>query len=118
MSGSRLADPVVITSIRCGKRCAFGTGPLSAHHDRLLAAETDLEALLELMELAVTWGELDYSSSDVVPPAMWAQFCEQHSWRDADLVRRVFDLATDLALRSQAAGASVRAYQQCQHLTS
>jgi hypothetical protein len=125
MNGSRLASPVVVTSIRCGKRCGLGAGPLAAHHDRLLAAETDLEALLEFMELAVTWGELDYSTSDVVPPAMWAQFCEQHTWRDAGTMRRIFDLATDLALRSETgdrAGtdtlAALRSFQPCYHLTS
>jgi hypothetical protein len=125
MSGSPLANPVVVTSIRCGKRCAFGTSRLAAHHDRLLAAETDLEALLELLELAVTWGELDYSTSDVVPPAMWTQFYEQHSWRDAVTMERMFDLATDLALRSQTGGragvdtlAALSLFRSCQHLTS
>src|SRR5262245_36977421 len=125
MSGTRLASPVVVTSIRCGKRCAFGTGPLAAHHDRLLATETDLEALLEFMELAVTWGELDYSTSDVIPPPMWAAFWEQHGWRDATTMRRFFDLATDLARRSQAGGrasgdtlAALSSVRPCHHLTS
>ena len=125
MNGTRLASPPVVTSIQCGRRCAFGTGPLAAHHDRLLAAETDLEALLEFMELAVTWGELDYSTSDVIPPALWAEFCEQHSWRDAATMRRIFDLATDLALRSQTGGnagadtlAALRSFRPGHHLTS
>lgn len=123
MGESRLASPVV-TSIRCGKGCALRTGPLATHHDRLLAAETDLEALLEFMELAVTWGELDYSTSDVVPPAMWAAFCEQHTWRDPATMERIFDLATDLALRSQAGSAgtdtlaALRSFRPCHHLTS
>jgi hypothetical protein len=96
---SRLAGGV-IASIRCGNHCGFG-GPLAAHHDRLLAVENDLEALLELMELAITWGELDYSNTDVVAPALWAEFCAQHSWRDAKTMMRVFELATDVAIRSQ-----------------
>lgn len=91
----------VVTSIRCGSRCSFG-GPLTAHHDRLLAVETDLQALVELMELAITWGELDYSSTDVVAPALWTEFCAQHHWRDAATMTRVFGLATDAAMHSQA----------------
>ena len=39
------------------------TGPTRAHHDRLLTIDTDEDALLELMDLAVTWHELDYSAS-------------------------------------------------------
>lgn len=124
MGASSLAGTVV-TSIRCGRRCAFGDGPLAEHHDLLLRVETDLEALLEFMELAITWGELDYSDTDVVAPAMWAEFCAQHSWRDANTMRRIFDLATDMALRSQVRGgtgadtlAALRAFKPCYDLTS
>lgn len=108
MGKSVRAASGVVASIRCGDHCAFG-GRLAAHHDRLLTVENDLQALLELMELAVTWGELDYSNADVVAPALWAEFCAQHSWHDTTTMTRVFELATDVAMQSQMrCGAGIR----------
>jgi hypothetical protein len=92
--------PEVVTLIRCGGRCGFG-GRLAAHHDRLLQAGTDASALLDLIELAVTWNELDYSSADVVPPTLWLEFCAQHAWPDPGHAMRAFELATDVALHAR-----------------
>lgn len=88
-----------VRSIRCRTRCAFGD---HAHHDRLLAVEEDVDALLDLLELAVTWGELDYSTAAVIPPREWPAFLVQHRWKDTQRCERLFALATDIALHSQA----------------
>jgi hypothetical protein len=70
-----------------------------AHHDRLLRVEDDPDEVIELLELAVTWGELDYSESDVVPPEAWIDFATGHRWRDPERVLRLFSVAADVALR-------------------
>lgn len=70
-----------------------------AHHDRLLAVETDPDALLDLLELAVTWRELDWSDAGVVPPEEWLDFAERHRWQDPGRALRIFGLARDVALR-------------------
>jgi hypothetical protein len=70
-----------------------------AHHDRLLRVEDDPDEVIELLELAVTWGELDYSESDVVPPEAWIDFAAGHRWRDPERVLRLFSVAADVALR-------------------
>lgn len=89
-----------LASRKCG--CADPT--LASHHDRLLAVETDVDELLGLFELAVTWGELDYSDELLVPPRQWLEFARQHRWRDPDRMLRVFSLATDIASLSARAG--------------
>lgn len=66
--------------------------------------ETDGDELLELFELAVTWGELDYSRESLVPPQQWLDFARRHHWRDPDRMRRVFSLATDVASLSSRNG--------------
>lgn len=71
-----------------------------AHHDRLLRVETDVDEMLELLELAVTWSELDYSDAAVVPPERWTDFALAHVWGDPDRMERLFGLAADIALRS------------------
>lgn len=106
MGRSERREHQVVRPIRCGVRCGFG-GATVAHHDRLLAVENDMQALLELLETAITWGELDYSGKDVVAPAYWQDFCAQHKWRDPALMARVFDLATDVAFHSQSRCGSV-----------
>jgi hypothetical protein len=73
-----------------------------AHHDRLLAVEKDVNALIELFDLAVTWGELDYSKEHLVEPRCWSDFVAIHRWQDAERAERIFQLATDVALRSGA----------------
>ncbi|MFC5996349.1 hypothetical protein ACFQE5_19270 [Pseudonocardia hispaniensis] len=69
------------------------------HHDRLLAVDTDVDALLGLMELAVTWHELDYSDSPVVGPADWAGFAAAHVWTFPERAERAFSLALDIVGR-------------------
>jgi hypothetical protein len=76
----------------------------SAHHDRLLAVESDPEAVLDLFELAVTWGELDYTGAEVLPPEAWLDFAVDHPWRCPDRVLRTFALASDVALRGPRPG--------------
>jgi hypothetical protein len=76
-----------------------GSRGRSEHHDRLLAVESDPDAVLELFELAVTWSELDYSDADVLPPESWLDFAEEHGWSRPDRVLRLFALATDVAMR-------------------
>jgi hypothetical protein len=70
------------------------------HHDRLLQLGTEAEVFLELMELAVTWGELDYSESSVIAPNRWLEFVDAHIWADGEKVERMVSLATDVALGS------------------
>ncbi|MEJ7726668.1 MAG: hypothetical protein WKH47_06590 [Actinomycetes bacterium] len=80
--------------------CECSVDPaLRSHHDRLLTVETDVAELLELLELAVTWGELDYSHAPVVRPSRWVDFARQHSWADPRRAQRIFTLAADIAAR-------------------
>jgi hypothetical protein len=71
-----------------------------AHHDRLLAVETDADAVVELFETAVTWAELEYPEDSTIPPAQWVEFAERHRWRDPERALRIFLLAADAALRA------------------
>lgn len=73
---------------------------LAAHHDRLLTVDTDAEELLALLEMAVTWYELDYSHSQVVGPAGWSTFAQTHEWTDPERAERVFNLAVDIVGRA------------------
>ena len=95
------AAPRVAGSVPRPGRCCADSGR-HPHHDRLLAVETDLNELLELLELAVTWGELDYSGASVIPPGQWIDFAARHHWREPERAMRIFSLATDIALRSRA----------------
>ena len=58
------------------------------HHYQLLRVLSDAESMLDLIEFAVTWGELDYSERAVIPPNRWVEFAHAHSWTDADLAER------------------------------
>ena len=69
------------------------------HHDSLLNVEVDVAVTVELMELATTWEELDYSGEAVIPPCDWLDFAASHTWRDPELASRVFSLANDVAAR-------------------
>lgn len=69
------------------------------YHDVLLKVEVDVAATLELMELATTWEEIDYSDEAVIPPCDWMDFAAIHKWRDPELAARLFSLATDVAAR-------------------
>lgn len=90
-------QPVSITLD--GPWCRCADRRWRAHHDRLLRVETDLDELLELLELAVTWSELDYSDAAVVPPERWGDFALAHPWHDPDRMERLFALAADIAFR-------------------
>lgn len=76
-----------------------------AHHDRLLRVEVDPDEVLELLELAVTWHELDWSGEGVVAPEHWVEFAATHAWVQPDRVERLFGLAADVALRGGVAPA-------------
>ena len=69
------------------------------HHDLLLNVEVDVATTIELMELATTWEEIDYSEEAVIPPRDWMDFATGHNWRDPELVLRLFSLAIDVAAR-------------------
>ncbi len=71
-----------------------------AHHDRLLAVESDPDAVLELFDLAVTWHELEYDIDEMIAPARWPEFAERHRWQDPARVERIFALAVDIAMRA------------------
>lgn len=100
-----------VSQLRCGSECRF-VDRLASHHDQLLAVEETAEALLDLLELAVTWGELEYASVAVIPPAQWLDFVSQHRWHDRDHAERIFSLAADVAMHSEACAASVRAHRR------
>lgn len=74
-------------------------GPRRAHHDRLLAVGTDLDAALELIELAVTWHELEHPREALVGPAEWETFAQRHLWARPERAEQVFLLAVDIATR-------------------
>lgn len=82
----------------CRGQCALASR-YPEHHDRLLTVDTDPAALLDLLEIAVTWHELDYSESDLVGPADWLTFAETHTWRCPDQARRALSLAVDIVGR-------------------
>ena len=71
-----------------------------AHHDRLLTVEHDADEVLELMELAVTWGELEYGGHPLIGPEQWMAFAAAHVWVDPARAERIFSLAADVAVRS------------------
>jgi hypothetical protein len=85
--------------------CCTVQSALRAHHDRLLRVDTDLDSMLDLFELAVTWGELDYSEAPVLAPVLWLDFARDHHWRFPERAERIFSLATDVAFRARPAAA-------------
>lgn len=93
-----LAAPATASWQLSGCGCGHD-GRSRVHHDRLLRLEDDIDELVELLELAVTWQELDYSGQDVVAPERWVDFASSHRWRDAARTERLFGLAADVALR-------------------
>jgi len=82
-------------------RCRFAR-ETQTHHDRLLSVLDDPDQLIELMELAVTWAELDYSEIPVIPPNRWMEFVDSHIWSDGAKAERVMSLAIDIALGAHA----------------
>jgi hypothetical protein len=95
---SNNADVLPIAAARCRRGCPF-RGATRDHHDRLLHVDWDHAPLMELMELAVTWGELEYGEQAVIPPERWMDFVAAHRWRDADQAERILLMASDVALR-------------------
>jgi hypothetical protein len=68
-----------------------------------MTIESDQDVLLELIELAVTWPELEYSDTPTIAPENWMPFVESHHWADPDRVDRIFSLATDIAMSAMRA---------------
>lgn len=97
-----------MTTARVSTRplCCRGSCPAAGehpeHHDRLLTVDTDLDAAMELLEMAVTWRELDWSTRPVVGPEHWLAFPANHVWRDPERAERVFSLAADIVGRDAA----------------
>lgn len=89
-------------------QCSDGREAVRDHHDRLLRVERDRDEVLGLLELAVTYGELDYSTEPVIPPAEWPEFAELHGWHDPEYVSRLFSLAHDVAVLSVGRGRAPR----------
>lgn len=83
----------------CSHDCPAAAAHRS-HHDRLLLVDVDADELLALLEMAVTWHELDYSDQDVIGPAAWPTFAESHEWSDPDRAERAFSLALDIVGRT------------------
>jgi hypothetical protein len=63
--------------------------------------DTDTSVLLELIEIAVTWHELDYSEAEVVPPSEWEQFAQRHRWAEPGRAEWAFLLATDIVRKGR-----------------
>ncbi len=89
----------VLNPALCSRSCQF-RGRTKAHHDRLLRVDRDSGEVLNLIELAVTWGELEYADRGVIPPSRWLEFAQAHRWQDADQAERILALATDVAMGS------------------
>jgi hypothetical protein len=88
-----------VRGARCAQGCAFD-GVTIEHHDQLLTVDQNLDQAMALMELAVTWGELDYSEAPLIPPSRWSDFVACHRWQVQDRAQRVFSLAVDAATHS------------------
>lgn len=86
----------------CSDACSFGDAA-EWHHARLRTLEGDQDALLEFFELAVTWHELDYSTTNLIPPDKWLAFVECHRWANPARVERIFSLATDIVMTAERA---------------
>jgi hypothetical protein len=97
---SRTATALTLVEPRTANCSCSARRAAPDHHDRLLSLLEEPDEMLALFELAVTWGELDYSGECVVPPACWGSFAEAHEWSDADRASRAFALAADIALAS------------------
>lgn len=106
-AGTTTAVPMSVTKNRsastravCTARCHLAP-ELREHHDRLLTVEHDAAELLELMELAVTWGELEYEGEAVIGPDQWVDFAAAHLWVEPERAERIFAVAVDIAACSR-----------------
>ena len=84
---------------QCPSPCPF-TGLATAHHDQLLKVDQDVEQAMALFELAVTWGELEYSQAQLIGPSQWSGFVATHRWQDRGRAEELFSLAVDAASHS------------------
>jgi len=80
--------------------CRFASSA-PRHHAELLLAGSNVDTAVALIELAVTWEELDYTDQPVIPPHHWLEFWSDHAWPDADLACRLFSAAVDVARRNR-----------------
>lgn len=85
----------------CCHECPAAT-EYAVHHDRLLTVDVDPDELLALLEMAVTWHELDYGELPVLGPAAWLTFAETHRWTYPERAERAFSLAVDIVGRRSA----------------
>ena len=84
---------------QCPSPCPF-TGFATAHHDQLLTVDQDIDQAVALFELAVTWGELEYSQISLIGPSQWSGFVATHRWQDQGRAEELFSLAVDAASHS------------------
>jgi hypothetical protein len=94
-----------LTRLACHGLCRSDAAR-QLHHNELLRVETAPDALVGLFEMAVTWTELEYSAETTIPPHEWLDFAERHRWQDLERIRRIFGLATDIAMRAAPAPAA------------
>jgi hypothetical protein len=104
--GGHLDHDVPVRHAVCRDTCAVDAAT-EWHHARLTRVEDDQDALLELLELAITWHELEYAESAIVAPERWPTFVENHRWTHPDRVERIFRIALDVVTSAgRAAGAT------------
>jgi hypothetical protein len=84
----------------CNASCPFRAF-MSAHHDSLLTVTDNLDSALDLLELAVTWDELDYSEQRLIGPSQWDDFLAAHQWKDGVRAQRLFSLAADIVRQAR-----------------
>lgn len=64
------------------------------HHDELLSVETaSFDAVTSIIEMAVTWNEVEYDERPLIDPSEWLDFADAHTWSDPARVTDFF-LAT------------------------
>jgi hypothetical protein len=97
-----VSDVTSIDSAQCLATCTFDP-EAPWHHRKLITIESDQSAVLDLMELAITWPELEYSDTPTIAPAQWISFVESHRWLDSGRVERIFSVATDIAMTAMRA---------------
>lgn len=97
------------TSQTCS--CAFRE-VAPAHHDRLLALEADaFEPIVELIEMATTWHELEYGLDEpVIGPDCWVEFADQHSWADRSRIIELMLALSSIAKPRCIRGAEAESY--------
>ena len=72
------------------------------HHERFVQIESEgIYGATELVALALTWDELDYSDYPVIAPDQWPSFVAAHQWHDAEAVGELVDVALDCLRRGR-----------------